>query len=166
MNDHSASDSLQEACALLRASSPSELTKKFVEEDQRLLQTQEWDYQNHYLVLNKVKDMIECAINDGFVSSEYNNDGLRDALWFWYHHATGYAIWKYKDKAKALEFSAKALEYQITENQNKITRLLYLLVRDKREDANAWLKTIVNESDKTVALGILEEFRAGNFPKT
>lgn len=154
---------LREAYTLLQASSPGELARKFIEEDQKLLKAQSWDYKNSELVLNKVKELVESVINDGFTLGDENE--LKDILWFWYHHATGYAIWGYKDKAKALEFSSKALKYQTSDNPNQITRLLYLLIRDEKAEAIAWLETIVNEPDKTTSRGIMEEYLAGNFFK-
>jgi len=166
MDSHFEHDSLKKAYALLQASSPSELASKFIKEDQRLLKEQTWDYKNSELVLNKVKELVEDVIEKGFATDDKESiDELRDILWFWYHHATGYAIWEYKDKAKAQEFSAKALKYQTTDNPNQITRLLYLLVRDEGVKATAWLKTIVNDPDKTASLGIMKEYLAGNFFK-
>lgn len=159
-------DSLKEAYALLEASSSSELARKFITEDQRLLKTQSWDYKNPELVLNKVKEIVDRAIGNGFAAGDKDSeDDLKTILWFWYHHATGYAIWDYKEKEKALEFSAKALKYQTSDNPNQITRLLYLLIRDKEAEATSWLETISDEPDKTSAHGIMEEYRAGNFFK-
>jgi len=159
-------NSIKEAYALLQASSPSELVRKFIKEDQRLLKAQIWDYKNSELVLNKVKEIVESAINNGFATGDKDSeDELKDILWFWYHHATGYAIWGYKDKVKALEFSLKALKYQTSDNPNQITRLLYLLVRNQDVEATDWLKTIVNEPDKTASYGIMKEYLAGNFFK-
>lgn len=159
-------DFLKEAYTLLSASSPSELARKFIKEDQRLLKTQTWDYKNSKLVLNKVKEIVERAMTDGFTTgSEEGDNELREMLWFWYQHATGYAIWGDGDKSKALEFSLKALTYQTSDNPNQITRLLYLLVHDQNIEATAWLETIVNEPDKTAARGIMDEYLAGNFFK-
>lgn len=166
MNSPLAHDSLAEAYVLLQASSPSELARKFIKEDQRLLEAQAWDYKSSELVLNKVKEIVESAITNGFTTgTKEGDDDLRTILWFWYHHAIGYAIWGYKDKMEALEFSSKALKYQTSDNPNKITRLLYLLVRDEEKDAAAWLETIVNEPDKTASLGIMKEYLDGNFFK-
>ena len=88
MNSYRPGDSLKEAYALLQASSPSELARKFIEEDQRLLKTQTWDYKNSELILNKVKEIVESAIDNGFTTSnKEDDDDLRTILWFWYHHA-------------------------------------------------------------------------------
>ncbi|MHB1163555.1 MAG: hypothetical protein ACYCZZ_03510 [Minisyncoccota bacterium] len=166
MNSYLAHDSLKEAYALLQASSSSELAREFIKEDQRLLKAQNWDYKNSELVLNKVKEIVESVIDSGFTTDDKEgDDDLKTILWFWYHHAIGYAIWDYKDKAEALEFSAKALKYQTSDNPNKITRLLYLLVRDEEKDAATWLETVREEPDKTAARGVMEEYRAGNFFK-
>ena len=157
-------DTLQRAYMLLNASTSAELATKFIQEDQRLLKNGEWDYQNKELILNQVKEIVEDLFKTGFTTgSTFDDDDLRDALWFWYHHATGQAIWNNKDRVKARQFSAKALEYQISENPNQITRLLYLLVRDELAEAESWLETITNEPDKSVSRGIMKEYSEGNF---
>lgn len=159
-------DSLKEAYVLLHASSPGELAKKFIKEDQRLLRTQTWSYRNPKLVLNKVKEIVEKAVDDGFTTgNKEGDDDLRDMLWFWYHHAIGYAIWDHGDQTEAQEFSTKALKYQTADNKNQITRLLYLLVRNRDAEAAAWLETIVDEPDKTASYGVMNEYLAGNFFK-
>ncbi|MFA6585531.1 MAG: hypothetical protein WCS97_03785 [Candidatus Paceibacterota bacterium] len=160
---NSLSDSLKVAYALLHASSPSELAQKFIQEDQVLLKTSAWDYKNPELVINKVKDIVERALHAGSTMDEQSEDDLRTILWFWYHHAIGFAIWGSKDRAKAKEFSKKALEYQTGDNPNMITRLLYLLVHNKEKEAGRWLKTILTDPDKTVSQGIWQEYKAGNF---
>lgn len=166
MSDGLAYDPLQEAYALLRASSPHELASKFIQEDQKLLRSQQWDYKNPELVLNKVKELVESAVDSECAAGDRESeDDLKTILWFWYHHATGYAIWENKDKEKALEFSAKALKYQTADNPNQITRLLHLLIRGEEKEANAWLETVVNEPDKAAALGIMKEYQDGNFFK-
>lgn len=77
---------LKEAYVLLQASSPSELASKFIEEDQKLLKAQQWDYTNPELVLNKVKEIVESAIDNGFATgNKEGDDDLRTILWFWYH---------------------------------------------------------------------------------
>lgn len=167
MNGYLAPNPLKEAFTLLQASSVNELARKFIGEDQRLLQTKTWDYENPELVLNKVKEIVEGVINDGFTAGdEESGDELRTILWFWYHHATGYAIWGCKDKEKALEFSSKALKYQTADNPNQITRLLYLLVRNMETEANAWLETITEGPDKTTSQEIMKEYLSGNFFKS
>ena len=166
MSSYLTHDSLKEAYMLLEASSTSELARKFIAEDQRLLKAQSWDYKNPELVLNKVKEIVEHIIDDGFVEGDKDSaDDLKTILWFWYHHATGYVIWDYKDREKAFEFSSKALKYQTADNPNQITRLLYLLIRNEEKEASACLETIKEESDKTAARGIMKEYRTGNFFK-
>lgn len=166
MNSHSIHEVLKEAFGFLQASSPSELAHKFIEEDQRLLKTGTWDYKNPELVINKVKELVERVVDDGLMKGDKEADReLRDILWFWYHHATGKAIWSYKDKKNAQEFSTRALKYQTADNPNQITRLLYFLVHDQDAEATAWSETITEEPDKTASDRILEEYRAGNFFK-
>lgn len=157
---------LKEAFKLLNASNVSDLCKKFIAEDQRLIKAQALDYKNKALVINKAKEIIERAIEQGFSGEKQENDDLRDVLWFWYHHATGYAIWRYRDKTKAREFSKKALNYQVADNPNKITRPLYLLVHDRKTEAEDWLKTISEEPEKTASQGIMTEFNTRNLFKS
>lgn len=48
-------------------------------------------------------------------------DDVQDILWFWYHHATGLAIWHYKDKqTKGPEISDK------TEPEQDYTTLVFI----------------------------------------
>ena len=158
---------LEEAYLLLQASSTNELVHKFIAEDQRLMKAQTWDYKNQDLVINKVKEIVEQLLGSGFTTgNKLEDDDLRDILWFWYHHAIGYAIWSKKDQKAAQEFSKKALQYQILDNPNKITRLLYLLVNDRENEAKEWLETIVDEPDKTASEQIMAEYRPGEFLKT
>lgn len=125
-----------------------------------------WDYQDPKLKINAVKGKVEEAINAGmrFESKEEQND-LQDILWFWYHHATSQAIWHYKDQAKAREFSQKALRYQIDENPNRITRLLYLLVQGEEQEAESWLQSITKDPDKSAAEQIMSAYRIDGFFK-
>lgn len=163
MDDRSTHNSLKEVYELLQASSPKELASKFIKEDQRLLEAQSWDYKNPELVLNKAKELVESVITDGSVANKEDEEEFKDMLWFWYHHATGYAIWKYRERERALEFSAKALKYQTADNPNNITHLLYLLVRNKVAEATAVVNSIENESEKTTSLEILREYLDGGF---
>jgi hypothetical protein len=165
MDDNSIpNSSLKEAYTLLSASTPSGLVKRFIEEDQKCLKSGTWDYKNPDLVINKVKDLVEFAIAKGPLFTEVEeNDDLRDLLWFWYHHAIGLAIWKYKDKKAAEFFSEKACHYQIPDNPNKISKLLYLLVRAREVDAKAWFREITTEPDKSAATAIMQEYERETF---
>jgi hypothetical protein len=163
MNNDAAQKQLLYAYELLRVNSPGELVRNFIAEDQKLLLAGEWDYKNPDLKVNKIKELIESAIKHGLNLGGEKQDDLRDILWFWYHHAIGNAIWGYKDKERAQEFSKKALEYQISDNPNKITRLLYLLVHDKAEEADTFLLTITTEPDKSAAVGVIAQFQDSSF---
>lgn len=166
MHSDAAYGPLSEAYELLHASSPSELVRKFIEEDQRLIKAQEWDCMNPELVLNKVKEIVESVIDSGSTLGDKDGDNdLKTMLWFWYHHAIGYAIWDHKDRKSAVEFSTKALKYQTSDNPNQITRLLYFLTRDQVAEATALLEVMNNDQDKSTARGIMNEYLAGNFYK-
>lgn len=157
------SEALNKAYSLLNVASTADLANRFVELDQRTMKNKTWDYQNPELLLNKVKKLVEASLSRNLFVSEYERDDLRDLLWLWYHHATGQAIWKYKDKETAIKFSAKACEYQIAENPNKISKLLYLLVRSKRKAAEDWLTKIIDEPDKAAAQEIMQEYLSNPF---
>ena len=165
MSGNSTNNPLEEAYALLGASSSNELAREFIKEDQRLLRIHTWDYEDEKLVLNKIKEIVECVVEDGLATDDESIEELKDILWFWYHHATGLAIWDHKDKVRALEFSDKALKYQTADNPNQITRLLYLLVRDEEAEATVWLRAIIDDPDKTAARQIMKEYQTGNFFK-
>jgi hypothetical protein len=164
-----AGDSLSQAYALLSVSNPEDLARAFIKEDQRLLKENAWDYADPNILLNQVKTLIEEALASPRIEieiSENQRDDLRDALWFWYHHATGFAIWQHKDFGKAREFSEKALANQISENPNQITRLLFLLAHGRVEEATAFAKTIETDPDRSAARGILAEFAFIAYPES
>jgi hypothetical protein len=93
--------------------------------------------------------------------TEEEKDWRQEILWFWYHHAISCAIWK-KDKAKAIEYSEKALSLQDENHPNKITKVLNLLVNDKIVAAEEFVKTI--DAEKDSAEGLVEDYkREGGF---
>ena len=100
----------KEAYVLLRAKTPLELSNLYSAEDQRLMLVGSWDYANEQSVVNKVKNILEPI--DPFTLNADEREWRQEILWFWYHHAISCAIWRYKDKAAARIYAAKALEYQ------------------------------------------------------
>lgn len=160
---------LREAYLLLGAHTPLELSNLYGIEDQKLMPKREgvqpatpWDYDNPQLVINKVKNILENVNLDELTEEE--RYWRQEILWFWYHHAISCAIWLHKDKEKARQYALKALEYQSQPHPNKITRLLYLLVNDKLEEAEEWIKTTHNENpDKETAADLLKEYKEHKF---
>ena len=99
---------IKEAYLLLKVNSPFELSKKYTEEDQKIMHAKLWDYKNHELIINKIQIILETADSSNLSAEE--NYCKSNILWFWYHHAISSAIWRYSDKEKAKEFFLKAVE--------------------------------------------------------
>lgn len=146
----------KEAYMLLNARKPLELSNKYDEEDQKLMRSSSWDYNNPVLVVNKVKDILEGVNPQELTEDE--REWMQEILWFWYHHAISCAIWRYKDKEKAKTYAKKALELQSEDHPNKITKLLSLLLEDKLEEARKWAETITEEPEKGTAMSLIEEW--------
>ena len=152
---------LREAYSLLGASNPAMLSKRYAEEDQKIMAAQLWDYQNPELITNKIRIVLE-SVDSSDLSTEENYWRL-NILWFWYHHAISSAIWRYFDKKKAREFSQKALFYQPKGHPNRLTRLFYLLLRDDLAAAEKWRKNITIEPEKKSAEWLMTEFKKLKF---
>lgn len=148
---------MNEAYALLGAHNAPELSRLYTIEDQNLMKSGEWDYKNPSIVINKVKTILESI--DPEKLSDTEAVWQQEILWFWYHHAISCAIWKYRDKQKAQEYAAKALQYQGEGHPNKITQLLDYLVNDKLKDAERWVADINEEPEKTTATDLLREYK-------
>ena len=151
---------MRAAYELLGAHTPLELSNLYSEEDQKLMKSRSWDYDNPDLVTNKVKGIIEIV--DVNKLTEQEKDWRNEILWFWYHHAISCAIWRYKDKEKAKLYASKALEIQDRSHPNQITRLLDLLVNDKIQEAEKWASEINDEVEKETALSLIQEYKDGN----
>jgi hypothetical protein len=152
---------LREAYVLLNATHPAELSTRYTQEDQRLMKLQKWDYKDHDLIINKIRHILENADMGKLADSE--KEWRSNILWFWYHHAISCAIWRYKDKLKARNFSAKALEFQSATHPNKITRLFYLLLNNRMDEAEKWGAVITNEPEKTTAKRLVAEYKRDSF---
>lgn len=154
---------IKEAYLLLGAKTPAELSRLYTVEDQKLMKSAFWDYNNPDLVTNKVKNILESA--DGSLLTENEKDWRKEILWFWYHHAISCAIWRYQDKEAAQLYSQKALEYQESDHPNHITRLLYFLVRDGLKEAKDWAQNIEKDPEKTTAQDLIKEYEERGFFK-
>ena len=152
---------LKEAYMLLDAKDPGELKTKYSVEDQILMKSVSWDYEDSTLLIHKIKDILERAqISELSADEKYWRLNI---LWSWYHHAISCAIWRYRDKTKAQIYSKQALAYQPANHPNKITRLMYLLVRDKLAEAETWQKSITTEPEKNTSAVTLEEYKTKGF---
>jgi hypothetical protein len=155
---------IREAYELLGAKDPLELHKLFSEEDQRLMKSKEWDYENPDLITNKVKNILEFADESSMAEDEIF--WRQEILWFWYHHAISTAVYRYIDKELAKEFADKALSLQDEDHPNKITKLLALLVNNKLEEAKEWKKNIPVGDETQTAKELIEEYERGEFFKS
>jgi hypothetical protein len=147
---------------LLNAKSPLEMSNLYSVEDQRLMKSDEWDYDNPELITNKVKALLE-QINPGELTEE-EAEWRNEVLWFWYHHAISDAIRK-GDQAAAQNYADTALKMQPEEHPNKITKLLYLLVHDNLPEAERCLEEITEEPEKSTAQDLVSHYKTEGFFK-
>lgn len=147
---------LSEVYKLLGASSPLEMSNLYTDKDQELMHSDQWDYDNPELITNKVKNILEELDKSNLNEDEL--DWSNEVLWFWYHHAISCAI-KKNDQNSAQKYATKALELQHDEHPNQITKLLYLLVHDKLQEAKKWANTITEEPEKSTAQYQLEIYK-------
>lgn len=144
---------------------PGELQELYMKVDQELMLSGKWDYKNPSLVTNQIKEMIEEIGIDNIKDEKEKKWIKKYILWMWYHHAISCALSKYGDKEAALEYSITALNYQPIDHPNKITRLLYLLIRDDLASAEEWQKSITKEPEKSTAEFLVNLYKRGDFFK-
>jgi tetratricopeptide (TPR) repeat protein len=158
-----------EAYELLGANSPKELDSLYNDADQELMKSNEWDYNNPDLIINKVKNIIENVDENSLTEEE--KEWRQMILWFWYHHAMSIAMSKFGDKEKAKEFGAKAIELNPEDNSNKITEIYYMLLNDKLAEAEELAASIpegllddgnLNPEPQT-ARDLIEDYKKGMF---
>lgn len=147
---------------LLSAHSPLEMSNLYSEEDQKLMKSGGWDYDNPELITNKVKNLLE-QINPSELTEE-ESDWRSEVLWFWYHHAISCAIQK-NDKEAAQKYADKALQLQPEQHPNKITKLLHYLVNDNLPEAEKWLEQIIEEPEKLTASDLVSHYKSQGFFK-
>lgn len=148
---------LKEAYILLGATTPLALSQKYTDEDQQLMKSHSWDYNNPDLIVNRVKELLE-KVNPDSLSQE-EKDWWNEILWFWHHHAISCAIGKYRDFEKAKEYSKKALYYKSFDKNhpNKITDIFDLLLNSKLQEAQALAQNLVD--GKETALSLIEYYK-------
>lgn len=153
---------LRELYIQFSCNDPGELDDVYLQEDQRLMYALEWDYDNPSQVPNIIKDAIEKVGLEN-IPDKKERKWIQQIVWLWYHHAFSCAIYQYKDRKKALKYSRLALRYQPKNHPNKITKLMYLLLRDKGKEAREWQKKIQLEPEKSTAVSCFEDYRKGLF---
>jgi predicted Zn-dependent protease len=155
--------SLARVYEMLHATTPLEMSNNYTEEDQKLLKSGAWDYDNSELITNKVKVLLEQLDDTDLTEDE--RFWKNETLWFWYHHAISCAVWSKQDKEAAQQYSKKALELQPDDHPNKITRLLSYLVCDQLSEAEEWAEKIKEEPEKSTAASLLSEYKERGFFK-
>lgn len=143
---------------------PGELNTMYMNADQELMKSAQWDYKNTNLITNQIKNMIE-EIDVENIHDKKEKKWIKNLLWMWYHHAISCALSQYGDKKAALEYSKIALDIQPANHPNKITQLLYFLVRDEIKNAEKWQKLITTEPEKTTADYCIKLYKQGDFFK-
>lgn len=152
---------LKDAYELVGATSIRELHRAFVDEDQRLMKSRAWDYDNPALLTNRIKVIL--ADLDLATLSEEEREWCLEMLWLWHHHAISSAVWRQKDRVQARFHAAEAMRYQCKGHPNRITRLLYFLVHDNLAEAEAWATQITDEVEGETAAALLCEYKERRF---
>lgn len=116
--------------------------------DQFRMRERAWDYNFYSLDTEIVTDLKRIP------RAELTPDELwrvEQRIWMWYHHAVSCAIYKYKDKWKALYYVRKALCYQarIPNHPNKITKLFFLLLKGRWTKAKELVGVMCGVERKT-----------------
>lgn len=152
---------LESAYALAGIHDPLALHQAYVAEDQRLMKCGKWDYNNPNLLTNKIKKAL-IRIDPTTLSKEERR-WRREILWFWFHHAVSCAIWIKKDREAARYYASEAVLCQGKDHPNQITRLLFLLVHERYDEAVSWASAITDNVERETATATLLEYQRGNF---
>ena len=133
-----------------------ELHRLYCVEDQKLFKSREWDPNKPELIINKAKVLLEQI--DPTDLDESDREWRMETLWFWHHHAISYSLWQRDNKAMAYIYASQALQYQTTDHPNKITRLLWLLIQDKLDEAKQWAAHIPPHLDRDLAFELICDY--------
>lgn len=160
----STSHLVHEVFGLLGVDNFKDLSLAYSREDQKLMKSGEWDPQNPALITNRVKKLLEQI--DPNDLSENDRSWYFEVLWFWYHHATSCTSW-ITNRPLAQAYATKALALQEKCQPegfcqpNRITRLLWLLVHDRVDEAREWMaqKPVgADEVEHKNGLELIEEY--------
>ncbi|MFH1401416.1 MAG: hypothetical protein ABIG40_00355 [Parcubacteria group bacterium] len=134
----------------------------FTERDQEALKGRYWDYDDPQFICRQVVELIEQIPPKELTKKE--KFWFNEILWWWHHHAISCAVYYKKDKKRAKEEADIALSLQSLDHPNKITKLLYLLVNDKLQEAEVHTKTIIDEVEKDTARDTIEDYKSSEWP--
>ncbi len=148
----------------------SALHDAYVREDRRLLKYCRWDAIDSDLFTNKAKIILERMDPNHLKRDE--REWRAEILWFWYHHATNWAICNFKDQQMALSFVRAALSYQDEckrahdGRQNRITRLLWFLLNGNLKQAEGHIlnwPANAGLAERDTAIRIVRRYLFGEF---
>lgn len=141
------------------AEDPGELLEVFLRVDQELMHQGRWDYLDEDLLVNRIKVAVE-GVGLTAITDEKEERYIRELLWLWYHHAANNALWVYRDNEAARVFALEALDLQSPSHPNQITQLLFLLASGSVADAESYITTIVDPTEKQSAGLLLEKYKS------
>jgi hypothetical protein len=149
--------------SLLGVSDFLALSRAYTAEDQRLFKSGTWDPGDSGLLTNQVKVLLE-VLNPEELNEE-DREWRQEILWFWYHHAVSYAIFKAKSRDQAKLYANRALVLQEGRNHpNQMTRLLWFLIHDRLTDARKWFARLPpNHDEHATGMHLIEEYVEGKF---
>ena len=146
---------IDELFALTGAASFLGVHRRYMVDDQMLMQSGGWDYDNPKLLINRIRSLLEQIVPDNLSARE--KIWYYETLWIWHHHAISCAFGK-RDRAAAKRHAARALELQRGDHPNKITRLLWLLAHEQIEEANMWVAAIEDPVEKETGQYLVCEY--------
>lgn len=152
---------IKEVYRILDVGNVDELYNAYLAEDQNIVASKHADYHDPSLKTNQIKNILETVDARKLSAREKNERRL--ILWLWYHHAISYAVWGERNKGRAKRYSSLALRHQPQNHSNRITRMLYLLVRDRLRDAKILLASITDATEKKTARELIQFYEKGGF---
>ncbi len=131
--------------------------------DAETFESKQWDYHDPDLLINRIKKDVDSL--DPQDLSPDDAEWIQEIKWLWHHHAISCACANYGDREMAQYHSGMALKYHNPNTGNSITKLLYLLTRDRVADAEIWTDGIECEVESATAQQCLEDYKNGLFFK-
>lgn len=162
---------IEQAKAMLGVSTIFDLHQVYTHEDRRLLQAFEWDHTNPSLVTNRTKILLERDIPKVPSSQLHRKDKMwiLEILWNWHHNAISSAL-RMRNVKDAHNLSCVAMLYQTAINSendiphpNQITRLLWLILGGKINEAYNWVRSIEDPVEKAYGKDCLVRYEEGWF---
>lgn len=138
-----------------------ELNRLFMSHDQADITNQTYDIDDQSAITNQIKDALLQLDLDSL--EQEDRDTAYHILWLWHHHACTAAMWQLGDFSRAKELCATALSYIHKENPNKMTKLIWLLLHHKTEEAKTWYEQEVSKEEEDYAQMLFKAYDANAF---